>query len=252
MYFKFRLVLLTLSAFISMTSCSENGSSDDDKTPSEPELTEHYYFEGNLDNEPFLIEKKYYKDYFDGKPFSLDYGGTLINCSNEPNEGTHTDCYTIYSCGILIYDSSNPDEAEKHNTAKMYFGSIDVDKRVFENELEALESFLQDEQFNFRRDFGSIKHEGSFAFDFFPPNPNKNEQFYYSSRFNNNEEYTAKITSVEKTDGYFYIIEGSVDECKLYDFREAKDDNQAYKLLTDFKFRVKIKADFNYNNYKDD
>ena len=250
MNFKFRLTILILLAFISMISCSENSSSDNDQTPDEPELTQHYYFEGNLDNVPFLIEKKEYKDYFDGKPFSLDYGGTLINCSNEPNEGIHTDCYTIYSCGIIIYDNLYPDEAEKHNTGKMYFGSIDVDKRVFDNELEALEDFLEKEKLSFRRDFGSIKHEGSFAFDFFPPNQNKNEQYYYSSRFNNNEEYTAEITSVEKADDYFYIIEGSVEACKLYDSRETKDDNQAYKLLTDFKFRVKIKADFNYNNYK--
>ncbi len=251
MNFKFRLNQLILLAFISMTSCSENSSNDDDKIPSEPELTEHYYFEGNLDNEPFLIEQKSFKDFFDEKPFSLDYGGTLINCSNEPEDDIHTDCYTIYSCGIIIYDNLFPDEVKKHDTGKMYFGNINVDKRVFENELEALENFLKNEKISFRRDFGSIKHEGSFAFDFFPPNQDKNEQFYYSSRFNNNEEYSAKITSVEKTDDYFYIIEGSVEECKLYDSRETKDNDEAYKLLTDFKFRVKIKADFNYNNYKD-
>lgn len=247
MNFKFRLTILILLAFISILSCSENNSSDNDKTASEPELTEHYYFEGNLDNEPFLIEKKYYKDYSDGKPFSLDHGGTLINCSNEPNGSIHTDCYTIYSCGILISKSLYPDEAKKHNTGKMYFGRIDVDKRVFDNELEELENFLKNENLSFRRDFGSIKHEGFFAFDFFPPD-HQNKNLYYSSRLNNNEEYSAKITSVEKGDGYFYIIEGYVEECKLY---QTKDDDQAYKLLTDFKFRVKIKADFNYNNYKD-
>lgn len=249
MNFKLDLTSLMLCAFILIISCSENKSPDEETE--EPELVEHLYFEGKLDNEPFLIEKKFYKDFYsDGKPFSIDYGGTLMNCSDTSSEGIGLDCYTIYASGIAIYESIFPDEEGKHDTAKMYFGKIDVDQRVFDQELEKLEEFLQKEEHTFRRDFGPDKRDGFFAFDFFPANE-ENELVYYSSRLNNNEGYTAKITSVE-VDNYFYIIEGSVETCKLYKASEERDENQPYKLLTDFKFRARIKADFNYNNYKDD
>ncbi len=250
MNFKLPQTLVAFLSLLIISSCSE--TKDKVKLPSEPELTEHYYFEGKLDNKPFLIEKKYYKEYFDEKPFLIDFGGTLINCANEPENDIHSNCYTYYSCGILVDKYSFPEEVKKHNSAKMYFGPIDVDKRIFTNELTELKKFFQNNKLRFRRDFRDIENQGGFSFDFFPINPDKDNLFYYSTRFNDNSEYTANITSVEEIDDYYFVIEGTVDNCKLYDSREDIDENQAYIMLTDFKFRVKIAGDFNYNNYKNE
>ena len=72
---------------------------------------------------------------------------------------------------------------------------------------------------------------------------------YYSTRFNDNSEFSLQITSVsENSDNNFIEIEGRAEECKLYD----NNDKDAYKLLTDFKFRLQINAQFNFNNYKED
>lgn len=253
MNFKPHLILFAFLCTSLFLSCSGENSNKEEE---EPEVTEHYFFEGKLDNEPFLIEKKLFNNlndnFTDNDPFSIDYGGTLINCTNKPQNEVYTDCYAIYASGIIIYNNIYPEEYEKHNTAKMYFGRIDVDERIFENELEALSNFFQSNQLGFRRDFGNTKVSGDFAFDFFPPNPDNNNPFYYSSRFSDNSMSNAKITSVEEIDNYFYLITGTVDNCKMYDSREYTDENPSYKLLTDFKFKIKIKADFNYENYKDD
>lgn len=250
MSFKTSLPIIAFFIFLLSTSCSENSSNEKEKSE-EPVVSEHYYFEGKLDGEPFLIEKKYYEDfYFDEEPFSIDYGGTLINCNNEPEDQVHSDCYTIYASGILIYNGLHPEEVGKHNTAKMYFGSIDVENKTFTDELESLNNFFNKEELKFRRDFGDPKIEAEFAFDFFPIDSDNN-QVYYSSRFNDNSEYKAVISSVEELEDYFYAIEGSIETCKLYDSNTYSDETPTYKLLTDLKFRVKIKGDFNYNNYKD-
>lgn len=249
MNFKHPTTLVVILSFFFFTSCSDKSSND---TSSDPELEERYFFEGKLDNVPFVIEKKVSKDSFDEDFFLVDYGGTLINCSNEPANDVHTDCYTYYAFGIFVNRFVYPEEVDKHDTAKMYFGPIDVENRIFDEELIEINNFFQNTEIGFRRDFGDIENQGGFAFDFFPLDTNGNSQFYYSTRFNDNSGYTAKITSFKAIDDYFYNIEGTVESCKLYDSRDVKDENQSYKMLTDFKFSVKIKGDFNYNNYKDD
>ena len=204
--------VITLSIFF-LSSCSDANSTDNDN---EPELIDRYYFEGKLDNEPFLIEQKYYTDFsFNESPYVVDYGGTLINCLDEPEDGVHLNCYTIYASGILVNPFFSEEEQENLNSAKVYFGPIDVDKRIFDNELAELKKFLQNKDITFRRDFGFIENQGAFAFDFFPPSTNENDLLYYSTRFNDNSEYKATITSVEEVDTYFFIIEGAIDSCKL-------------------------------------
>ncbi|MGY3795174.1 hypothetical protein [uncultured Aquimarina sp.] len=227
-------------------SCDSNDLSDTEENQSEPILLKHYYFEGKLDNEPFLIEKKIYdKFYSDDKPFNIDYGGTLINCSETTDNGVPSNCYTIYGSGIIIYESIHPSEIGKHNTAKAYFGRINVEKREFSSELEALREFLMNKDLKFRRDFGNPLQNGDFAFDFFPSGTNDT---YYSTRFNDNSEFLAQITNIiEDSDNNFIEIEGIVEKCKLYDLKER----DTYKLLTDFKFRIQINSGFNFNNYND-
>lgn len=234
--------IISILLIFAVFSCESDSSSGTEENQIEPVLLEHYYFEGKLDNEPFLIEKKIYDNgYTDNEPFSIDYGGTLINCIETPDNEVPSDCYTIYSCGIFLQSN----EIGNHNTAKAYLGRINVEERVFDIELEALREFLQKNDLEFRRDFGNPIQEGDFAFDFFPSGTNDT---YYSTRFNDNSEFTAQITDViENSDNNFIEIQGEVERCKLYDF----NDRDTYKLLTDFKFRIKIDSRFNFNNYND-
>jgi hypothetical protein len=245
MNFTLKTIAVVLLTFV-FFSCDSDTPSNTEENQSEPLLLKHYYFEGKLDDAPFLIERKIYDNgYSDGEPFDVDYGGTLINCSETTNNEVPSNCYTIYSSGILIYESIHPNEIGKHNTAKAYLGRINVEKREFSTELEALREFLKGKDLKFRRDFGNPLQNGDFAFDFFPSGTNDT---YYSSRFNDNSEFSAQITNVvEDSDNNFIEIEGLVEKCKLYDSNEI----DTYKLLTDFKFRIKINSGFNYNNYKE-
>lgn len=238
----------TFLYILSFVSCSNTDSDSTPEPQNEPELTEHYYFEGKLDNEPFLIEKKFYKDFSEETPFQLDFGGTLINCNNTPENDTHSKCYTRYASGILVRSNTSTEDP----SAKMYFGPINVEERIFDIEIDSLRNFLGAKYHEFSRDFGDIENQGGFAFDFFPKSVDGNIPFYYSSRFNDNTDFMVNITTVKEIEDYFFVIEGTVNECKLYDSREINEENQTFKLLTDFKFRVKINGAFNYNNYKND
>ncbi|CAL2089677.1 conserved exported hypothetical protein [Tenacibaculum sp. 190524A05c] len=236
------ILLCSLVLFISCTDESNDANNAD-----EPVLTSHYYFEGKLGDEPFTIEQKVYDGYNFVTEYSFDYGGTTIFCANQPDDEIHSECYSVYASGLLTYNTP-----KDIISAKMYFGPIKAEEKTLESEINGIHDFFnQNKEVKFRRDFGNTNNfQGNIAFDFFPPEGD-NPNYYYSTRFNDNSEYVAKIISVNQIEDNFIIIEGTIDNCKLFDSRDDKDENQGFKMLTDFKFKVKIQADFNFNIYND-
>ena len=224
---------LIFSLFIVMifTSCSD--SNDDSQT--EPVLIENYYFRGTLDGEVLNIERNIYESILDFDPntLSIDFGGSQTDDDEvfgEPGTGY---CYGRYACGLLFSSSQeNPDQLD---TAKMYFSRIPVGECTLENELIAMNSFFELNNYEYET-FPRNGLINIVALDFFP-GEYENQEVYYSSRFGDNTDASFTIISINEEESGVFLVEGNFN-CKLYKFNEATE----FKVLQNGEFKIKIRS----------
>ena len=124
----------------------------------------------------------------------------------------------------------NPDQID---TAKMYFSRIPVGECSLENEINAMEDFVDLSNYPFET-FPGNTVENNVALDFFPAEYD-NQEVYYSSRFGENTNASFNITSAIEEENGIFILEGNFS-CRLYKFNDETD----IKTLENGQFRIKI------------
>lgn len=227
------LVFIITIYSISFTSCDP--SDGESPTDLETQLIEEYYFKGTLDNEEFILEKKVYNSHTETTnniPYSIDFGGS----QTEDNiDDDIENCKGIYACGILVYQSNAYDHM------KMYFYNTPVGACTLDNEIIAMEDYLERDDYSYRNfyDFDTVVLN-EVGFEYYPPNSSPFD--YYSSRFGDNTNATFAISSYTEESIGIYVVEGTFS-CKLYNF----EDNTQFKELQDGKFKIKIRSNLDGN-----
>lgn len=226
-------IFYTLFSVLLFTACETDNDSDSETE--ELIIIESYYFTGTLDGEELNIFRNVYDDLgaVDFNNRSMDFGGSQTNDIAVFGESGTGYCYGRYACGLVFYDSQ--ENSDQLDEAKMYLSKIPVGDCTLENELVAINDFLERDSYIYDTYYEQPSVTNNVALDFFPGDE-EDELIYFSSRFGDNTDATYAITSVsEEADGVF-IIEGAFS-CKLYKF----NDEAEFKVLENGEFRIKIR-----------